>query len=87
MTANIIRPRKKRGEPQEHPYLLLYCDARSCTTREKLHQTTFAGLSKWVRENNWRTIHRGGHLFDHRCDACERRRRGLTPDYIERLHA
>jgi len=87
MTANRITPKKKRGQDREAPYVLLYCDTRGCVEHERLHQTTFEGLALWCKRNEWVVVHRGGHLFDHRCPSCERRRRGLPADYRDRLHA
>lgn len=86
MTANRITPRKKRGEDRAPPYVLLYCNTRGCTEHEALHMTTFEGLAKWCKRNEWVVVHRGGKLFDHRCPKCEHRRLGLSDDFRDRLH-
>jgi len=87
MTAVRINPRKKRGQDREPPFVYLYCNTRGCTEHEKLHPTTFEALNQWCKRNDWIIVHRGGHLFDHRCPSCERRRRGMTPIYLERIQA
>jgi len=87
MTAVRITPRKLRGQKREEPFIYLYCNTRGCTENERIHMTTFDGLRKWLRENEWVIVHRGGHLFDHRCPKCEHRRLGLSADFRERLHA
>ena len=87
MTAVRINPRKKRGQDREPPFVYLYCDTRGCAVNERLCMTTFEGLGRWLKANDWVTVWRGGHLFDHRCPECERRRVGLTPAYRARLQA
>ena len=64
----IIR-RPKRHDPKRH--VALRCD--KCGLVELfLPKTDFETVAQWVKDNSWRTIHRGGWLWDHRCPTCER---------------
>lgn len=69
--------------------LRLYCDApRRAAECEVVH--TFPAsknlsLKDWLRRHEWRTIHRGGTLYDHHCPACAQISR-TSAGYMERLH-
>lgn len=69
--------------------LRLYCDApRRADQCENVHDFPDfkdLALKDWLRRNSWRTIHRGGKLFDHYCPACTQISR-TSASYMERLH-
>lgn len=80
----ILR-RPKRHDPERH--VVLRCDYRSCPEREEFScNTDFATVSKWAKAHNWRIIHRGGHLWDHRCPRCDLLSIGGEA-YLKQLHA
>lgn len=81
----ITRPRATKTKDAR---TLLICNGRNCMEVEEFERSiTPHDIAKWCKRNGWIIIHRGGHLFDHRCPSCERRRRGLPADYCDRLHA
>lgn len=70
--------------------LRLYCDAphraAECEKGHDFPDFKDRSLKDWLRRHEWRTIHRGGTLYDHHCPACALISR-TSASYQERLHA
>ena len=80
----ITRPRATK---KKEARTLLICDGRRCVEVEEFPRaTTPYEIAKWCKRNDWKVIHRGGHLFDHRCAHCARNLMA-PPAYFERLQA
>lgn len=80
-----IKKRPKRHDPERH--VALRCNRMRCCRVETFPSTTtFEVVTEWAAKHDWRTIHRGGHLWDHWCPECCRLDRAPA-EYWNRLHA
>lgn len=49
--------------------------------------TKYEDISRWCRDNSWKVRRVGPSTYRHTCETCECRRKGLSDDFRDRLHA